>query len=167
MTSDTAAKWYLLQCKPRQELRAQENLGRQGYHCFAPVISSDKIRKGKRVSVTEPLFPGYLFIQLDRINDNWAPIRSTLGVSRIVAFNGAPTSVPQGVIERLLRAASQDSEVRQTLTPGDSLQLSGGPFKELDVIFHSYNGEERVFVLLNIMQQQHKLSIPIKDLKAP
>lgn len=34
----------------------------------------------------ESLFPGYLFIQLDQLNDNWHPIRSTRGVNQLVTF---------------------------------------------------------------------------------
>ena len=30
----TAKAWYLLQCKPKQDERAEEHLQRQGYACF-------------------------------------------------------------------------------------------------------------------------------------
>ncbi len=31
-----AGHWYLVQTKPNQEARAEENLSRQGYVCFRP-----------------------------------------------------------------------------------------------------------------------------------
>ena len=38
VSTDAAARhWYLLQCKPRQDERAEENLLRQGYHCYRPL----------------------------------------------------------------------------------------------------------------------------------
>lgn len=159
-------QWYLIQCKAKQELRAQDNLQRQGYHCFLPLYSVEKRRKGKYVEVIEPLFPGYLFIALNSIDDNWAPIRSTRGVQRIVAFAGVPVAVPTRVIEQLIEAEQQDNRVNPVLKPGDKLRITEGPFKTLEAVFHSFNGEERVFVLLDVMQKQHKLSIPVKALKA-
>ncbi|MNG06767.1 Transcription antitermination protein RfaH [compost metagenome] len=59
-----AAAWYLVQCKPRQDERAEENLLRQGYACYRPQHSCERIVRGRRQPIVESLFPGYLFIQL-------------------------------------------------------------------------------------------------------
>ncbi|MCP3673942.1 MAG: transcriptional activator RfaH, partial [Gammaproteobacteria bacterium] len=80
------SSWYLLQCKPREETRASENLENQGFTTFLPEIS---IAKKTKVGFTEteaPLFPGYLFIKLNNEVDNCAPIRSTRGVNKLVSF---------------------------------------------------------------------------------
>ncbi|WP_277600712.1 transcription/translation regulatory transformer protein RfaH [Amphritea opalescens] len=166
MNSSENKQWYLIQCKVRHELRAQENLQRQGYHCFLPLYSIEKIRAGKRSDVIEPLFPGYLFIALNREGENWAPIRSTRGVLRLVTFAGIPAVVPFGVVEQLMAAKQDDDLAAPVLKPGDVLRITEGPFKELEAVFHSFNGEARAFVLLDIMQKQQKLSMQVKDLKA-
>ncbi len=54
--------WLLLQVKPRQELRALENLERQQAQCYCPKIQVEKLRCGKRIQVKEVLFAGYIFI---------------------------------------------------------------------------------------------------------
>ena len=41
--------WFLLQTKPRQEIRAIENLERQGVVSFCPQISVEKLSRGKRI----------------------------------------------------------------------------------------------------------------------
>ena len=78
--------WYLLYAKPRQEKIAVENLQRQNYAVYFPQVSMWRTRRGVRQKVVEPLFPRYLFIHLDSHTDNWAPIRSTLGVMSLVRF---------------------------------------------------------------------------------
>ena len=83
--SSDQPNWYLLQCKPRQDERAHLNLMQQNYQVFHPQLVSERVIRGKRQRVQESLFPGYLFIQLSR-DDNWAPLRSTRGVSRFVEF---------------------------------------------------------------------------------
>ncbi|WP_426917536.1 transcription termination/antitermination NusG family protein, partial [Serratia bockelmannii] len=52
--------WYLLYCKRGQLLRAQEHLERQQVNCLSPIITLEKIVRGKRIAVSEPLFPNYL-----------------------------------------------------------------------------------------------------------
>ncbi|RML53195.1 Transcription antitermination protein RfaH, partial [Pseudomonas syringae pv. maculicola] len=53
-----------------------------------------------KAQVEEALFPGYLFIHMDQVHDNWYPIRSTRGVSRIVTFGGHPVPVRDHLIEQ-------------------------------------------------------------------
>ena len=70
MTSlSSSSHWYLIQTKPRQESRAEENLRRQHFECYRPIKPS-AAGNGK---ADEALFPGYLFIRLDRQLDNWYP----------------------------------------------------------------------------------------------
>ena len=81
--------WYLVHSKPRQELCSLENLERQGFECFLPLIAVEKLRRKLIVVVQEPLFPRYLFIRLDASQEgrSWNPIRSTTRVSRLVSFS--------------------------------------------------------------------------------
>ena len=84
--------WYVIHTKPRQEQRALENLQRQGFEAWLPMISLEKVRRGHLAQVVEPMFSRYLFIRLDTVQTNWSPIRSTLGVSKLVAFGNTPVS---------------------------------------------------------------------------
>jgi transcriptional antiterminator RfaH len=44
---DQTAGWYLVQCKSRQDERAQEHLVRQGYRCYRPQHSYQRIERGR------------------------------------------------------------------------------------------------------------------------
>jgi transcriptional antiterminator RfaH len=83
-----AMHWYLVHSKPRQERLALENLERQGYQCYLPVLPTEKMRRGSLTIADEALFPRYLFIRLgnDLSDKGWGPIRYTTGVSRLVSF---------------------------------------------------------------------------------
>lgn len=86
------AAWYLVHRKPRQGVRAEESLLRQGYDCYRPQHRRERLVQGRRQAVVESLSPGYQFIQLAN-NANWAPLRSTRGVSYVIGFGGQPLSV--------------------------------------------------------------------------
>ncbi|MDI5349433.1 hypothetical protein MJL48_31325, partial [Salmonella enterica subsp. enterica serovar Kentucky] len=44
-------------------LNTQEHLERQAVSCLTPMITLEKMVRGKRTSVSEPLFPNYLFVE--------------------------------------------------------------------------------------------------------
>ena len=78
--------WYLIQSKPRQESIAQENLQRQGYDTYLPMAYLRRRQRGRFTTNTGPMFPRYLFIHLCSENDDWRPLRSTVGVSKSRLF---------------------------------------------------------------------------------
>lgn len=158
-----AAQWYLIQTKPRQEARAEENLRNQLFPCYLPQHSVEKIRHGKRVRLQEPLFPGYLFINLCQLNDNWHSIRSTRGVLRLVTFANQPLPVPDEIIESLQAGLASIKE-QPLFKKGQPVTLLEGPFKNLNAVFDKTDGEERAIILLNILNGQQRLKVPLRAL---
>lgn len=159
---DSSTAWYLVQCKPRQDQRAEENLQRQGFHCYRPQRECERIVQGRRQSGTESLFPGYLFIALEH-DANWAPLRSTRGVNRLVAFNGHPLAVPASLIEELRQRVTEVG----TAVPhkGARVCITEGCFADLEAIFESCLGDERVVLLLTLLNQQQRIELPLSSVR--
>ncbi|RKR06305.1 transcriptional antiterminator RfaH [Kushneria sinocarnis] len=160
-------RWYAIQCKGGESFRAAEHLTRQGYQLFHPVIDIERRQRGRIRTVREPLFPWYLFIRLDRLSDNWRPIRSTRGVLKLVAFGNEPTPIPDELIDTLRHhARSVDEEGREHyFRPGDRIEITEGPFREMEGVFFDRKGEERVIVLLNILQREHQMQFSIGQVR--
>lgn len=159
------ASWYVVQCKVGQNDRAQQNLENQGFPCFNPQLSVEKIRAGKRIRVTEALFPGYVFVQLDKASSGWHTIRSTRGAQKLVAFGGYPVPMPNEVMKVLLARQSQDEKPVTVFNPGDKLHITDGPFANLDAVFHQFDGQERVIVLLKLLNKQQKLALEMRQVE--
>lgn len=87
--------WYLLYCKRGQLQRAQEHLERQSVNCLMPTIALEKIIRGKRTMVSEPLFPNYLFIEFDPEVIHTTTISATRGVNNFVRLAPYPLSSPR------------------------------------------------------------------------
>ena len=149
--------WYLVHTKPRQELCALENLQRQGYPCYLPVVPAEKLRQGRLTVVDEPLFPRYLFIRLGEGDSalSWAPIRSTKGVSRLVRFGVEPAKVADPIVDALrAHEASAQAEPARLFKPGDRVRLSEAPFAGIEGIYQITDGERRVMVLIELLSKQ-------------
>ncbi|GBO83171.1 transcription/translation regulatory transformer protein RfaH [Marinobacter salsuginis] len=156
--------WYALQHKPAQGDRALQHLQNQDIACFYPKISVERIKGGKRSKKLEPLFPGYLFVNLEQTDPRWSKLRSTRGVLRIVGFANKPAPINDAVIRHIKE--SLDSVAEQGgIKPGQAVQLSEGPFEGINAIFQAYDGEERAIVLVNFMQKQQSIRVPVSAIK--
>lgn len=154
--------WYLVHTKIRQEQCALENLERQGFSCFLPMMQIEKVRRGKVEVVAEPLFLRYLFVQLEDAGTglSWAPIRSTSGVSRLVTFGTTPARASDELIGVLQSQCQAASTVEQLFTPGERVTIKDGAFAGLEAIYQMRDGESRVLVLIDIMSKSARLALP-------
>ena len=71
---------------------------------FLPEITERKRRKGKWQRVRSPLFPRYLFINVELDEQSIAPVRSTRGVIGVLRFGGEIAVLPNDVVEALQAA---------------------------------------------------------------
>ena len=157
--------WYVVATKPRQEVVAQENLQRQGYATLLPTLRLRKRQRGKWQEVTEPTFPGYVFVGLELGRDDMAPIRSTQGCRDLVRFGQQPAVVHEDIIRALqmgnsAQGASAD-EIKDPFSPGDVVLIEDGPFQGLSAIYCMNKGADRVQVLITLLGRAQHLNIDI------
>lgn len=177
---DKMKAWFLLHCKAKQEKRAQEHVQNQGYQTYLPCMQA---RSKKRTSTqgnqtqqapttihVEPMFPNYLFIYLDTQTANFNALRSTRGVNGFVRFGGLPAVVPDTLIASLeqlsheLCAPTSQQDVLSSFAKGQAVEVIDGPFAGQKAIFDAMGltqatGEERCFILLNILGQEQRIEM--------
>lgn len=153
--------WYLIHSKVRQEQVALDNLERQGYACVLPMMCVEKLRRGRLQAVQEVLFPRYLFVRLGSGLDaqSWGPIRSTVGVSRMITFGQTPARVSDDLIDELRRRSASTEVQRRVFEPGEPVMVTQGPFAGLDAVYQMTDAQGRVMVLLDILSKQVKLTV--------
>ena len=153
--------WYLIKTKPQQEAIATQNLTNQDFNVFFPkAVINNK---------TTPLFPSYLFIELDDKIQNWTPIRSTKGVSNFVRFGLSFAKVPNQIINLIKTQQQQTIEKMINICShhkGDYLEIQTGVFKGQQAIFQNYNSSDRVTVLLKLIGQQQAITLDQREVIA-
>jgi len=154
--------WYAIHSKPRQEERALENLERQGFEAWLPMLTVEKVRRGKLAKVVEPMFSRYLFIRLDTEQTNWSPIRSTLGVNKLVSFGNRPAIIEDGLIEALRQLPAREPE--RLFQPGQAVKFVDGPLRGLEGIYEQADGEIRAMVLVDLLSKHHRVTADIQHL---
>ncbi len=162
-----SAAWYLVQTKPRQERTALVNLERQGYRSFLPLIRLRRRHGGRAVTKVEAMFPRYLFVHLTEAVDNFAPIRSTIGVANLVRFGQRYAQVPETLVTRLSADCDENGIIEhEALTPtvGDSVVVLDGPFAGYEAILAANKPRDRVAILLQLAGRHVQVELSLDQI---
>jgi transcriptional antiterminator RfaH len=161
--------WYLLYCKPRNEVRAQQNLAQQGIETYLPMMPEHKTSPGGKANSRQvPLFPSYLFIHFDPLQTSVARIHATRGVNRLIGCREDMTPIDDDIIRRIKLRELKPPEIKTepSLKAGDKIRFTQGPFAELEGVFEEPSGDKRCHVLFNIMGQLQRLTVPRESIVA-
>jgi len=163
--------WYLVRAKPNAEGTALGNLERQGYAVYLPRVSQSLPFRGRWRDRIVPLFPGYLFLGLDRGRQALGPVRSTPGVIGAVRFGAQYAEVPDAVILGLRARASAETGLHRLSLPkrlarGAPVRIHAGPFDGLEGIFQRECGADRAIVLLSVLGQSASVRVPVANVLA-
>jgi transcriptional antiterminator RfaH len=155
-------QWYAVHCKPLQDVRAEAHLRNQSYEVFRPLVRLRRRHGARFRQAIESLFPGYLFVRLDDVLENWAPIRSTRGVCGLVRWGAHTPPVPEPVIDELRRRAGGENIVTldEDYRPNERVRIIEGPLAGYEGLFDRRSGEQRVIVLLEMMRRVQQLAFP-------
>lgn len=141
--------WHLVLTRPRQERVAQAQLERQGYEVWLPLARDGGAKSD--AARPAPLFPRYLFVNVDSETDNTAPIRSTIGCCGLVRFGMSLATLPAQAAEAIRQRCDDQGCVRigRDWAPGTRLKVLEGPFAGFEAVFQARSASERVSVLLH------------------
>ena len=161
------AGWFVVQTKPRQEDTALANLQQQGYTAWLPRLAVPRRRREQWVTVSEPLFPGYLFVQLTPGKDDPAPIRSTLGARGLVRFGQYTPQVDDTLVAFFREhehAQQADAPASTPFQPGNPVTILKGPFAGLHAVYEMSAASDRALLLISILGRETRLQCHINDI---
>ena len=153
--------WHLLQTKPNAHVTACENLRRQGFDVFLPLITKTTKKNGKFLDITAPLFQGYIFMGTSNDLIPWKSVNATRGISKAVTLDGVYRPVNSEIIEGL-QCRCNDGGVIQRLNdiaPGDRVKIEWGPFAEFICTVEDIKHNQRAWVLIDLLQRQARSEI--------
>ena len=92
--------WYAVRTRSRHEQKVAKCLQHKQLHAYLPLLDVWSRRVDRRKIISQPVFPGYLFVRCCLDERHWLEILKTPGVSNILGFAGGPSSVPEEQIFR-------------------------------------------------------------------
>ncbi len=115
-----------------------------------------KVKNGKRKTIEERLFPGYVLVEMIVTEDSWYVVRNTPNVTGFVGSGTTPTPVSQEEIDRLLKRMGEDEpKYKIDVQEGDAVKIMDGPFKDFEgKIFEVNESKGTVKVLVSVFGRE-------------
>lgn len=134
--------WYVLHTYSGYEenvgenlLQRIESLGMQDkiFDVMVPKEKKIKIKNGKRVTVEEKIFPGYVLVEMIVTDDSWYVVRNTPNVTGFVGSGTTPTSISkEEVMDLKKRMGVEEPKYTIDVDEGETVHIVDGPFKDFD-----------------------------------
>lgn len=103
------------------------------FNVLIPTEKKIKIKNGKRTTVEEKIFPGYVLVEMMVTDDSWYVVRNTPNVTGFVGSGTTPTPISDKEMQDLLkRMQAAEPQHKIDLTLDQPVRISDGPFKNLE-----------------------------------
>lgn len=159
--------WFCLRSQPKHEHIAAEHLRRmEGIEVFNPRIRFPRSTRTGKVTVTEAMFPNYLFARFDW-KTSLTRVHYAPGISGVVHFGCKWPTVPDQAIDELRNLIGSEGihVVSNEVAPGDEVTISGGSFHGLEaVVTQVMPGKQRVLVLMDFLGRQTSVELGVQSI---
>lgn len=152
--------WYCLYLKSRSEFVAERGLMEQNFDVYLPKTIDYKI---DIVGKIKPLFPEYMFINLEIGMHDFKSVKYTKGVKRF-APNAEPLIISDQLIDTIKEMENSKGfhEVDSNhYHVDDKVTILDGPFAMYDAIIGSVEGD-RIRIFFEYVE--HKMTIEVSKL---
>ncbi len=141
-TLNLGRRWYVLHTYSGYEENVKRNLeqriesfdmGEKIFGVLVPKERKIKIKNGKRTTIEEKIFPGYILVEMIVTDDSWYVVRNTPNVTGFVGSGTTPTPVDQKEVESLQKRMGVNEPTQKIdLSTDDTVQITDGPFKNFE-----------------------------------
>lgn len=164
-SSSSEAKWYVVHTQSGFEAKSKEALEQRikslGYEdkifdTVIPLRDIVVIKKGKKKTVKEKVFPGYLLIKMILDDDSWLVVRTTQGITGFVGSGNKPTPISEKEVEAIKRFVEQEQpKFKAKFSTGEAVKVTDGPFADfLGTIESIDEARGKVKVLVSIFGRE-------------
>ena len=164
-TTDPRANWYVVHTASGHEVRVSETLrqrvesmGLTGkvFELLVPTQDRVVIRGGKKATIKEKIFPGYLLVKMILDDPTWLAVRTTPGITGFVGAEKAPTPLSESEVSNIQKFISAPAPRFKTkFSVGEAVKITDGTFADFLGTIHEIDEEKgKVKVLVSIFGRE-------------
>ena len=159
------AKWYVVHTTSGHETRVAQTLKQRVetmgfddkiFEVLVPTQDRVVIRSGKKATIKEKIFPGYMLVRMVLDDNSWTAIRTTPGVTGFVGAGNKPTPLSEAEvinIQKFVRAPAKRFKTKFSV--GEAVKITDGPFSDfLGTISEMDQEKGKVKVLVSIFGRE-------------
>lgn len=168
--------WYVLHTYSGYEDNVSHNLKQRIesmdmqdliFDVIVPKEKKIKIKNGKRVTVEERIYPGYVLVDMIVTDASWYVVRNTPNVTGFIGLGTTPTPInPEEVASIKKRMGVAEPKFKIDVKEGDSVKITDGPFKDHDgKIKEVDEGKGKVKVSVSIFGRETPVELDFLQIK--
>ena len=173
---ENPGKWYIIHAYSGHENRVlnelrnrikSKKLTEKIHQLVIPTQEKIKIVRGKKSTVREKLFPGYILINMIMTDNAWVTVRSTPGVTSFVGIGRNPTPISLTEVNSILQFSQQKApKFKSNFSVGEAVKIADGPFAEmLGTIDKIDENKGRLTVLVSIFGRETPVDLDLLQIK--
>ncbi len=153
----------------RNLMQRVESLGFEDkiFNVVVPKEKKIRIKSGKRETIEEKIYPGYVLVEMLVDDDSWYVVRNTPNVTGFIGAGTVPTPLEREEVDTLMkRMGVQEPKYQVDVAVGDRVKVSDGPFKDFDGKISEVDAERgRVKVLVTIFGRETPVELDFLQIK--
>ena len=175
-TDNPDAKWYIVHTYAGHENKVARSLKQRMeamgfadriFDIVVPTRDTIKVSQGKKETVKEKIFPGYVLVKMVLDDESWFLVRSTQGVTSFIGAANKPTPISEKEVEAIQKFMDQATPTFQTnFTIGEAVKITDGPFTDfLGTIDKIDDARGKVHVLVSIFGRETPVELDFLQVK--
>lgn len=164
------AKWYVVhtfsgnESKVAQTLTEKAQLGGYTDRIFKVMVPQKKkivVNEGKKRTIDERLFPGYILVLMEVDDITWHVVREIKGVTGFVGTGDTPIPLPESEVLALMNfMEAEEPSFEAKFSIGDAVKVLEGPFADfLGKVEEVNDAQGKVKVLVNVFGRETPLEL--------
>ncbi len=160
---NSVAVWHAIYTRPRHEKALAKQLSERRIEAFLPLHGRFHRWKDRKKLVLLPLFPGYLFVRVCRL-DRLAVLQLP-GVFKFIGFGGSPAEVPEAELQAIRATIDSGTglEPHRYLNNGRRVRVCRGPLQDAEGILIRKKGGHRLVLSIDLIQRSLALEVDVAD----
>jgi len=146
-----------------------ESLGMEDkiFNVLVPKEKKIKIKGGKRKTIEEKIYPGYVLVEMIVTDDSWYVVRNTPNVTGFVGAGTTPVPVSIKEIEVITKRVTEDSpKYKINVEIGDAVKITDGPFRDYEGKVSELDQEQgKVKVMVNLFGRDTPVELDSLQIK--
>jgi transcriptional antiterminator NusG len=166
------AKWFVVHTSSGHEARVAETLRQRVetmgleskiFELLVPTQDRVVIRSGKKATVKEKIFPGYLLIKMIIDDPTWLAVRTTPGITGFVGAGKTPTPLSDSEVTNIQKFVSAPAKRFKTrFSTGEAVKITDGPFSDFLGTINEIDEEKgKVKVLVSIFGRETPVELDL------
>ncbi len=169
-------RWYVLHTYSGYEENVSRNLRQRTesmdmedkiFDIMIPTETKIKIKNGKRKTVREKIFPGYVMVNMIVTDDSWYVVRNTPNVTGFIGAGNVPTPISEKEIQELQkRMGVEEPKYKIDVNVDTPVRIVDGPFKDYEgKIAEIDEARGKVKVLVSIFGRETPVELDFLQIK--